>query len=72
MEQDHLEEESQYNLPDRLDRLVERTQSLQRMMENYGQTSSRRPPPPPADNASGCSDDYYGPMPELERVTLRL
>ena len=47
MEQDHLEEESQYDLPDRLDRLVERTQSiknsLQRMMENYGQTPSRRP-----------------------------
>ena len=69
MEQDHLEEEPRYDLPDTLDRL---NTEHQRIMENYGQTSSRRPPSPPADNASGCSDDYYRPMPELERVTLQL
>ena len=76
MEQDNLEEESRYDLPDRLNKLVEQTQnikdSLQRMMENYGQTPSRRPQSPPADNASWCSHDSYGSMPELERVTLRL
>ena len=58
-------------LPERIDRLTTQTNNIcgriNRLMENY----KKRPASPHQnDNASWCSDDDYGPMPELEREPI--